>query len=356
MSWGSKIARRSLLAAGAALASGRPAGAQARPRVKLENGKGSVTVDLLGGSIVDFRLSGGKINPLVWANDPKPGEAKPMSHFLCLDRWGQPSQAELANGMPFHGEVTRVEWKDHGQGAMSARLPMAGLRIERTIRMLDGAAFRVEETVTNENKLGRVYNMVQHPTIGPPFLDDKTLVDSNARQGFMQSSPLPNPERPEIVWPMALKDAQPVDLRRLIEDPLPNVCSFVIDDRLGWVTATSPTHGLILGYIWPTSDYPWLNIWRHVADGKPLARGLEFGTTGLHQPFPTLVKKGTIFERPLLDYLDAGESRSRSYFAFLAEAPGDFAGVGAINAEGGLKLMERGGEQRIELPIRGLFP
>ena len=23
---------------------------------------------------------------------------------------------------------------------------------------------------------------------------------------------------------------------------------------------------------------------RHVADGKPLARSLEFGTTGLHQP------------------------------------------------------------------------
>jgi hypothetical protein len=277
-----------------------------------------------------------------------------MSHFLCLDRWGQPSAAELTNGMPFHGEVTRVEWKSEdaakSQARMSARLPLAGLRVERHIRMVEGAAaFAVEETVTNENKLGRVYNMVQHATIGPPFLDEQTLVDSNARQGFMQSSPLPNPEQPEIVWPMALLDAQPVDLRRLKDEPLPNVCSFVIDDDLGWVTAVSPTHGLVVGYVWRTSDYPWLNIWRHVADAKPLARGLEFGTTGLHQPFPVLVKKGRIFGRPLLDYLDADEGRTRRYVGFQAEAPRDFTGVGAVETEGRLALIERRGTRRIEL-------
>jgi hypothetical protein len=210
----------------------------------------------------------------------------------------------------------------------------------------------VQETVTNENKLGRVYNMVQHPTIGPPFLDEDVLVDTNARQGFMQSSPLPNPERPEIVWPMALQDAKPVDLRRLTDDPLPNVCSFVIDQDLGWVTATSPTQGLVLGYIWRTSDYPWLNIWRHVADGKPLACGLEFGTTGLHQPFPALVRKGRIFGRPLLDYLDAGESRTRGYIAFQATAPADFAGVGALETKPRVSLLERNGSRRIDLAIQ----
>ena len=355
MSWGSRVSRRQALALGAAFAAARPAAAQARPLVKLSNAHASVTVDLLGGSIVGFQLGASGVNPLVWANDPKPAEAKPMSHFLCLDRWGQPSQAELANGMPFHGEVTRVEWKleesSNAKARMSARLPLAGLRVERTLEMLAGAAFRVDETVTNENKLGRVYNMVQHPTIGPPFLDERVLVDANARQGFMQSSPLPNPEIPQIVWPMALKDALPVDLRRLADDPLPNVCSFVIDEDLGWVTALSPTHGLVLGYIWRRSEYPWLNIWRHVQDGKPLARGLEFGTTGLHQPFPALVRKGSLFGRPLLDYLDAGESKTRSYVAFLAEAPEDFAGVGAVVAEPKLSLRERGGTRTIDLAV-----
>ena len=348
------MTRRHALALGA-LAAARPAAAQSRPTVRLENEHASVTVDLLGGSIVDFRLASGSVNPLVWANDAKPGEAKPMSHFLCLDRWGQPSEAELANGMPFHGEATRVEWKQTGPGKMAAELPIAGLRVERTMRMLDGPAFLVEETVTNENKLGRAYNMVQHPTIGPPFLDESTLVDSNARQGFMQSSPLPNPELPEIVWPVALQDALPIDLRRLTDDPLPNVCSFVVDDELGWVTAYSPAHGLILGYVWRTAEYPWLNIWRHVSDGKPLARGLEFGTTGLHQPFPTLVKKGTIFGRPLLDYLDAAESKTRSYVAFLAKAPKDFQGIGDVETFGALSLEERRGQRRISVLRSGVL-
>ncbi|MEZ5391872.1 MAG: hypothetical protein R2724_03115 [Bryobacterales bacterium] len=352
MSWASKVTRRQVLGV---LAAASSAQAQVRPAFTASNDHASVTVDLLGGSIVDFRLAGGDLNPLVWSNDAKPAEAKPMSHFLCLDRWGQPSPAELANGMPFHGEATRVRWTDQGRGVLSARLPLAGLRIERTVRMLDGAAFRVDETVTNENKLGRVYNMVQHPTIGPPFLDEHVLVDSNARQGFMQSSPLPNPEVPAIAWPMAWKDAQPVDLRRLTDDPLPNVCSFVIDGETGWVTAYSPTHRLIVGYVWKTADYPWLNIWRHVADGKPLARGLEFGTTGLHQPFPALVRKKEIFGRPLLDYLDAGESKTRSYVAFLAQAPADLSGVGAVETDGGLTLTERGGERKIAVLPTGLF-
>ncbi len=348
------MTRRHALALGAALAA-RPAAAQARPTLKLANEQARVSVDLLGGSIVDFRLAGGQVNPLVWANDAKPGEAKPMSHFLCLDRWGQPSPAELANGMPYHGEATRVEWQQTGAGSMRTELPMAGLAVERTLRMLDGPAFLVEETVTNRNALGRVYNMVQHPTIGPPFLDERTLVDSNARQGFMQSSPPPNPETPKIVWPVALRDAASVDLRRLTDDPQPNVCSFVVDEKLGWVTAYSPTHGLILGYVWRTAEYPWLNIWRHVQAGKPLARGLEFGTTGLHQPFPTLIRKGTIFGRPLLDYLDAGEEKTRSYAAFLVEAPRDLSGVGAIEADGELTLVERRGDGRIRVLAHSVF-
>jgi hypothetical protein len=226
---------------------------------------------------------------------------------------------------------------------MSAMLPMAGLEVRRTIRLARNQAyFAVSETVTNRNKLGRPNNMVQHPTIGPPFLDETTLVDANAQKGFMQSSPLPDPEARPVSWPMALKDAQPADLRRLTSDPVPAVVSFVIDAEYGWVTALSPSKGLLLGYLWRTSQYPWLNIWRHVAGGKPLARGLEFGTTGLHQPFGILIAKGSIFGRPLLAYLDAGESATRSYLAFLVRTPGDFAGVETVTyGPGRIVLRER---------------
>ena len=220
-----------------------------RRTVRLESQTAALTIDLGGGSIVDFHLAGG-MSPLRWlAPEDEDKPLRPMGHFLCLDRWGPPSDAELRNGMPFHGEAARVEWKQSGApehlagrivATMEATLPLAGLDVRRTVGLSEsGAVFSVSETVTNRNKLGRVYNMVQHATIGPPFLDETTVVDANAQKGFMQSSPLPNPEQPEIRWPEAIKEGKPVDLRRLAADPDPNVTSFVIEGDLGWVAATN---------------------------------------------------------------------------------------------------------------------
>jgi hypothetical protein len=316
-----------------------------RPSVVLESGTARVVIDLRGGSIVAFEFRESPLNPLGWSNKGPATESRPMSHFLCTDRWGQPSKAEEKNGMPYHGEATRVEWKviraSKDEAEMSAMLPMAGMEVVRRAK-LAGAVLSVTESITNRNKLGRPYNFVQHPTIAPPFLDETTLVDANAKRGFMQSSALPNPEQPEVVWPQALKDGVPVSLRYLKDDPMPNVVSYVIDEPMGWVTAVHPGRGLVLGYVWRTSDYPWLNIWRHVVDGKPLARGLEFGTTGLHQPFPVLVKKARIFDRPLMDFLDTGETHTRSYEAFLARVPAGSQGVQRVERRGGeLVIVER---------------
>ena len=338
-----------------------------RRTVRLESQTAALTIDLGGGSIVDFHLAGG-INPLRWlgpGDEDKP--FRPMGHFLCLDRWGPPSNAELRNGMPFHGEAARVEWKQIGApehlagrivATMEATLPLAGLDLRRTVGLSESAAvFSVSETVTNRNKLGRVYNMVQHATIGPPFLDETTVVDSNAQRGFMQSGPLPNPERPEIRWPEAIKEGKRVDLRRLTTDPDPNVTSFVIEGDLGWVAATTASKELLIGYIFRTADYPWLNIWRHVQDGKPLARGLEFGTTGLHQPFPVLVSKPRILGRPTFVYLDAGESATRVYTAFLMKVPRDFAGVNQVFYRAArIVVQERGARGReLTIPVDRLF-
>lgn len=338
--------------------------AQDRPQVVLANREAEAVFDLGGGSFVSFRLKEAGPNPLRWIG-PRDTEAanRAMAHFLCLDRWGQPSEAELRNGMPFHGEATRVAWKldsppaasTANSAVMSAALPLAGLRVVRRIQLhLEAPLLTVEETVTNQNPLGKVYNMVQHPTIGPPFLDESTIVDSNARRGFMQSTPLPNPEDPSVYWPAALKDGQLVDLRHLKDDPLPDVVSYVIDQPIGWTTASNPKQRLLIGYLWKTSEYPWFNVWRHVDEHRrPLARGLEFGTTGLHQPFAELLKKGSIFGRPLFAYLDSGESVSRSWVSFLVAIPDNWRGVESVAVKAGhLSITERGPEKprRLELP------
>jgi hypothetical protein len=353
----------------AAAATALPAGAESlhdgRPAAVYETTAAKLVIDLGGGSIVDFRLAKDGLNPLRWLG---PGHEKltlrPMAHFVCLDRWGQPSQAEQSKGMPFHGEATSVRWEEvrpptaeqgYVTGEMKASLPLAGLEIRRIVRLAAQApVFTVTEVVTNRNRLGRAYNMVQHPTIGPPFLDESVIVDANAGKGLMQSSPLPNPEEPAIWWPLALGADGPVDLRRLHADPAPPVTSFVVEGEHGWVTAVNPSRRLLLGYLWKTADYPWLNIWRHVIDGKPLARGLEFGTTGLHQPFEVLLSKGSIFGRRLFSYLDAGQSAGRSYAAFLLETPPGFAGVRSLSYKDGRIVLREQASTPRELAIEAV--
>jgi hypothetical protein len=137
-----------------------------------------LVVDLAGGAIGEFRSKNSEVNPLNWAH-PKPGETsiRGFGHFLCLDRWGPASDAEAARGMPYHGEASNVEWttvrdvqESDGtlQAEMRAKLPKAGFSVRRLIRMSrQNMVFKVREEITNDNPLGRVFNIVQHPTIGP---------------------------------------------------------------------------------------------------------------------------------------------------------------------------------------------
>lgn len=322
-----------------------------RPTHTLSNTEADLTFDLAGGSLRAFQLHSNPVNPFQWNTAPATEVGnRAQGHFLCLDRWGPPSTAEGARGMPYHGEAPNVLWSASSQrpteATLTATLPMAGLRVTRHARLAPhGAACAITETVTNLNALGRPWNMVQHPTIAPPFLDATTLVDCNGRKGFAQGNPMPTPEEPSFFWPAALnRDGQTVNLRHLVSDPEPNVVSYAIDDRIGWITATSPSTRLLVGYAWHTRDYPWVSLWRDVRDGKPAARGLEFGTTGLHQPFPILLGKGRIFDRPTFQYLDAGESTQRSYVLFLLPIPADFRGVEQLTFAGDrLTLIERGG-------------
>jgi hypothetical protein len=341
-------------------------GMDGRRQVVLEGKTARVSVDVAGGSIVDFHFLDSGLNPFTW-NYPEKGDSKPrtMGHFVCFDRWGQPSEQEAKNGMPFHGEAAQVVWtvlaepsrKDGAVTAeMSCDLPIGGMSLRRTLSLSENSSvLTVREEITNDNKLGRLYNIVQHPTIGPGFLDESVLVDTNAWKGFSQTGTMPTPEEPALYWPKVVFNGELVDLRTLVKSHDPNVVSFVFSDSLsqGWVTACNPGKGLLVGYIWALSDYPWLNIWRHIQDGRPAARGMEFGTTGLHQPFPVLLTKGKIFGRPLFEYLDAGQKTTKSYALFLAKVPAGFKGVKDVAfRDGNIRIREQGEKGR-EIIVSG---
>ncbi len=314
----------------------------------------TVVFSAAGGGLIDFRLNANSSpNPLNWDSAPLENDnskPRPRGHFLCLDRWGAPSKSEQAKEMPFHGEASQVQWtvsvldnvadtrgsRTISTGKMTCALPIAGLRVERTIRFQSNSPVCVvTETVSNQGRLGRVYNMVQHPSIAPPFLDDSTIVDSNASHGFSQSGPVPESTTAADRWPKMKFADEEADLRYFRDSGKDgsDVSSFVFvdDDKLGWVTACNPARGMLLGYLWTTADYPWLNIWRYRQQSKVVARGLEFGTTGYHQPYAVLIKQHQILNRNLYEYIDADEAQERSYVAFVAQIPADFSGVKAVD-------------------------
>jgi hypothetical protein len=59
--------------------------------------------------IAQFQFNDQHLNPLGW-NSEEPTPAHPMGYFVCLDRWGAPSEAERQNRMPFHGEASHAMW------------------------------------------------------------------------------------------------------------------------------------------------------------------------------------------------------------------------------------------------------
>jgi hypothetical protein len=311
--------------------------------IVLENNKILLGINLAGGSYSDFHLKEWPLNPINWTSEDK--TQPPFNgHFLCFDRWGPPSEAERLNGFSHHGEVNSLRWKllnnsgnsHSNKCTMSCTLPMGGLELTRQISLIEEEpVFFVSEKIRNLNKYGRMFNIVQHVTIAPPFLDRNTLFDNNTEKGFedKEDGSL-NQEEPVLHWSEAIHNDERVNMRQF-QNPWPRVSTFVYNKHeiYGWVTASNPAQGLMLGYLWKIEDYPWINFWRSMENDNPIAFGMEFGTTGLHEPFAVLAKKGKIFDRNLYEFIDAQETINKTFLAFLAKIPVDFNGVDNIRLE-----------------------
>ena len=339
---------------------------EGRKQVVLRGEIAQVCVDVAGGAIVDFHLIDQGLNPLTW-NYPEKGDLSPrhMGHIICFDRLGRPSKKEADNGMPFHGEGGLVIWKVLSKPSkkngvisteMMCELPMARMTLKRTLNLYEkSSVLKVREVITNINQLGKVYNLVQHPTIAPPFLDESVVIDCNAYKGFWVGNPMPYPEEPVVYWPKLVFKGKLADMRRLVNDHEPGVVSFMFKDGVeyGWVTACNINKGLMLGYIWQLSDYTWYRKWRQTRGKKPVARGLEFGTTPLPVPFKEILAKGKIFDRPVYEYLDSMESIVKTYTAFLSKIPADYIGVEDVGFKNGnIVIKERDSSESSDIIIK----
>ena len=317
--------------------------------VKLENSTIVLHMNLNGGSYIDFHIKEQPLNPLNFLLEVPP-QPPYMGHFLCFDRWGPPTESEKTNGFTHHGEANLQVWKmldENNSGCtMKCSLPMGGLELIRDVKLSDSEpVFFVTEKIKNLNKYGRMFNIVQHVTIAPPFLTKSTIFDNNTEKGFenKEDGSL-NQEETILNWPVASHNGEKISLRHF-DNAWPRVTSFTFsqDEEYGWVTACNPKEKLMLGYIWKTEEYPWINFWRSMDNGLPIAFGMEFGTTGFHEPFPIIAKKGKIFGRNIYDFIDANEELNKSFIAFLAKIPEDYKGVEKVEIKDSfLNIKEKG--------------
>jgi hypothetical protein len=323
----------------------------AKTIVKLETNNVVLMVNLKGGAFFDFHLKDIPINPINWRmkdtlNPPF------MGHFLCFDRWGPPTPSEEANGFHHHGEASTEVWRMLAEPVtqkgkisclMMCSLPMGGLQLTRKIELSEkDPVYFVTEEIKNLNKYGRIFNIVQHVSIAPPFLDTTTLFDNNTVKGFEgKEDASMNQEEIVLKWPVGIHDGEKVSFRQF-RNKWPRVSSFVYnqDDKYGWVTACNSKKNIMLGYIWEIADYPWINFWRLMQNGIPEAYGMEFGTTGLHETLPVVAKKGKIFGQNIYDFIDADEVISKSFTAFLAKIPEDYKGVDKIEMKDSLLIIK----------------
>jgi hypothetical protein len=316
-------------------------------KTSLENNYCVLTVDSFGGAITDFHLKkDAQINPLSFAftkeemPDNNKNGAPYQGHFLCLGRWGLPSAGEIKAGVPNHGEAANINWeitaKNISELCTQTTAKLEGLHIERSIHLdKSNAAFCVDETITNINPLGRLFNMVQHPTLAAPFLNASTIVNCNATIGFNQDH-YQSAEQNNFHFPF-VKDNNGDTFN--VKNPPTNynaVFSFLVDknNNIGWLTAYSPSHNLLIGYIWKRNDYPWIHLWQHWNETEIMYRGLEFGTAGIHQPYKEIINTAMqLFGEKTFAYIDAGESVSKKYFCFMFEPAESFSEVEEVKID-----------------------
>ena len=282
--------------------------------------------------------------------DPPTGKAHAsiMGHNLCLDTYCTPSEAEQKIGLGHHGEAPVANWDKTDSGPnyliVEAQLTKSNLTIERKISTReDSPVIQVMDTVSNKNTFDYPTLHVQHPTIGPPFLDAKnTIVDIPSSQSivfpydFGAKHPLLKAGE-HFKWPKApLQNGDVFDLRYPLNPPPAAALTMHLlsSENPSWFTAINTKLGIGLVYLWNNIDFPWIVIWDEYYNfdyapwnSKGHARGIEFGNTPFGGPKREIIDRGKIFNTPTYRWIDAKSSYQTCFIAGLFKVPAKTKGT-----------------------------
>ena len=357
-----------------------------RGAVRLANESIELVLLKGGGSLVSVTLADDpeRVNPM-WDSlraDREQGRPERLTggigHFVCVDGFGQPSDAERAAGVEGHGEAHRLEWSTEFAGLERGELvlrqvvalPRVREELRREIRLRPGeSVVYVKSRLTSLLDFDRPVNWAEHATIGSPFLErGVTVVDMSANRAMTR--PREEAQRnglrhrlvsgQEFAWPLApARSGGPLDLRAApVESHSLDHTGHRMDPEADWafVTALHPRKRLLLGYLFRPREFPWLQTWEFYPREGVLARGLEFGTQAFDLPRREVVTAGRLFGQLLYRWLPARETIEGGYVMFWTRTPEGFQGVDSVQwRDGKLTIEDRRSEQKLVLAASGEF-
>lgn len=394
------VAERTLLAQSAAVVLAAAVQADTyhgRKAWSLQNAKVKVIVVPGGGHIASFTLRkgpGADVNPL-WLPPWKSVEPggwrgaggyygdKPaaqllcsiLGHNICVDFFGAPSKPETDAGIPVHGEAPTINWSPSSISSdritYSATLAAAQMKVTRTIKLTPkSSTMWISETVENLSPFDRPFGWQQHVTLGAPFIArGASFYDMPAGWGQVSPQEFSKDERyqrgAEFTWPEVPGKGGDTISARAYPAAKKNSDFLVIladpkEVKWAWFTCVNTKKNVVIGYIWPAKDWPWIANWEENKSrtgkpwlGKSVARGIEFGTS----PFPVsrreAVTMGKLHDVPTYRWIDAKGKQTISYGAFILSVPAGTTGVKNVEMKAGaVAVTLEGVEKTISLPLK----
>lgn len=338
--------------------------------IVLSNGVLELTVLKTGATLAGLSLAeGDDVNPLwdSFRNDIRSGRAVrgtgATGHFLCADGFGPVSDQESAAGMRGHGEAHRLSWSTvetaaDAEGArliQAVQLPRVHETMTREITLREGEhVLRVHSVLESLLGFDRPVVWAEHATIGSPFLEAaKTVVDLSANRAMTRPRGKPAAGRKhrlvageEFDWPQApTAGGGKVDLRAAPaeHDSLDHTGHLMTPSGpVAWVTALHPERNLLLGYLFKTSESPWLQTWENYPAQGMMARGLEFGTQAFDRPRREMVTQNRLFGEMLYRWLPARSKIESKFLMFWTPAPDGMVGVDEVElGEGRIQIRDK---------------
>jgi hypothetical protein len=277
-----------------------------------------------------------------------------LGHFLALDGFGTPTPQERAAGMPFHGEASHQLMQIVSKGSngpvhsvvLRGSLPLAQEKLTRTIELRDGEnVIYVASELESELNVDRPVSWAEHATIGPPFLaPGETFVDmsaTNCRVRPYKPGPIPGNliyDR-NFKWPMAPNnDLEQTDIRGVPRNTKTlDLASCEMDPSrtTAFVTALNLPKRLLIGYIFPRQEYPWVMSWMNFTGDEHAARGMEFSTQPFDISHRETVEMNPLFGTPTFKWLPAKSKIQSHFLIFYTRVPEGFTRVDDVTLKGG---------------------